>query len=63
MESKTALFGGILLVIFVLPGVILGLYLAPWFFFLMAIAIVVPLYFLIHEGMAEDEKQARHARR
>jgi hypothetical protein len=34
----------ILLLALLLPGFLLGLYLAPWFFLLMLVAAVVPLY-------------------
>ena len=44
--SKTNIAALVLLVVLLLPGLLLGLYVAPWFFLLMALAAVVPLYFI-----------------
>jgi hypothetical protein len=37
----------ILLVVFVAPAVVFGLYVAPWFFLIMLGAAVIPLLYLI----------------
>jgi hypothetical protein len=46
----------ILLAVLLLPGLILGLAVAPWFFLLMLLAAVVPLY-LIARGSRERRRR------
>ena len=36
----------VLLIAIGLPGILMGLYLAPWFFFLLLLMMFVPLLFL-----------------
>ena len=44
--KNTKLFAVILLLVFVVPAVVLGLYVAPWFFLIMVGLIFIPLLFL-----------------
>ena len=54
--SATNIFAIVLLVVLLLPGLILGLAVAPWFFLLMALAAIVPLYF-IARGSREKRRR------
>jgi hypothetical protein len=45
----------VLLAALILPGLLLGLMVAPWFFLLMLLAAVVPLFFLIRSAPTDGE--------
>ncbi len=44
--SGTAIIAIVLLVVLLLPGLVLGLTTAPWFFLLMLLALFAPLFFI-----------------
>ena len=44
--SITSVMAIILLVVLLLPGLVLGFTVAPWFFLLLVLAGVVPLFFI-----------------
>ena len=44
--KMTTIFAIVLLVVLVAPAVVLGLYVAPWFFLIMLGLIVIPLLFI-----------------
>lgn len=51
VRHRTAYMGGVLLVAFTLLPVLLGLFVAPWFFLVMLALIVVPFLFIIDAPM------------
>jgi hypothetical protein len=52
--TLTTVLAIVLLAALILPGLILGLAVAPWFFFLMLLAGVVPLFFI---ARGSDERR------
>jgi hypothetical protein len=51
VRHRTAYAAGVLLVAFTLVPVLLGLFVAPWFFLVMLLLIVVPFLFIIDAPM------------
>lgn len=50
----------VLLAVFLVPGAVLGLLVAPWFFLIMVAAMFVPLLFLAWGDKAEGKAAQRH---
>jgi hypothetical protein len=46
-QRRTTIFAIVLLVVFTIVPVLLGLYVAPWFFLVMVALIVVPFLFIL----------------
>jgi hypothetical protein len=52
--TGVSIFALILIAALVVPALILGFYLAPWFFLIMVGLIVVPFLFLLRSAPAES---------
>jgi hypothetical protein len=50
LKTVNLIAGGLLILFVVIPSVLLGLYVAPWFFLLMVLLAVVPLFFWVRRG-------------
>ena len=46
MDDLNVIMAVVLLFAIGLPGILMGLFLAPWFFFILLLLMVIPLLFL-----------------